>query len=282
MTFVSVIIPTFNRGHTLGQAVASVLNQTHRHLELIIVDDGSTDGSQSLLAEFGHDSRVQILRQEHLGVSSARNAGIAASRGRILALLDSDDHWLPQKLERQIRFFEEGNFAIVQTDESWIRHGKKVNPKRKHEKPCGWIFEPSLEMCCISPSCVLFSRDFWDLCGPFDAELPACEDYDLWLRGSSRFCVGFLPQKLVVKTGGHADQLSRTIIGLDLYRVQALHKLLTSWPLDADSYALAEHVLVRKAKLYLQGCRKRNKETEVEKLLNRLGPWATLCCSEGV
>lgn len=280
MILVSVIIPTFDRGQTLGRAVASVLDQSYRHLELIVVDDGSTDDTQRVLAEFAHDSRLQVIYQANSGVSSARNAGIAASQGRMLALLDSDDHWLPHKLDRQICFFMEGDWAIVQTDEAWIRHGKRVNPKRKHEKPCGWIFEPSLEMCCVSPSCVLFSREFWNLCGPFDEELPACEDYDLWLRGSSRFSVGFLSQKLVVKTGGHADQLSRKTVGLDLYRVQALHKLLCSWQLDAASYASAERAMVRKANLYIQGCRKRNKEAEVEQLLSRLGPWASICVPE--
>ena len=261
MTCVSVIIPAHNRAEVLGRAVASVLGQTWADFELIVVDDGSTDATATVLAEFD-DPRLTGMHQENKGVSSARNRGIAASRGRLIALLDSDDHWMPDKLEKQVRFMAESGFAICQTDEIWIRNGVRVNPRFKHAKPAGWFLDRSLDLCLISPSCVMFSRDLWDELGPFDESLPACEDYSLWLRVGARHPVGLVPEPLVVKTGGHADQLSRRIIGLDLYRVYAMTDLLRSMALDGEQRAMVEAALRERVRLYAQGCIKHGKDEE--------------------
>jgi glycosyltransferase involved in cell wall biosynthesis len=258
---VSVIIPTYNRVQFILRAVNSVLRQSHSQLELIVVDDGSTDGSREELLSI-KDPRFKLLFQENLGVSAARNAGIEASSAHILALLDSDDYWLPEKLERQLEFMMNGNWAICQTDEIWVRHGSRVNPAFKHAKRAGWIFEPSLELCLISPSCVLFTRDLWRQMGPFDQALPACEDYDLWLRTALVYPVGFLPHSLVVKEGGHADQLSRKIIGLDLYRIYSILNLLKGQKLDRSQKIRAKKVLEEKGRRYVQGCLKRDKPEE--------------------
>lgn len=261
MTCVSVIIPTHNRADVLGRAIASVLGQTWSDLELIVVDDGSTDATATVLAEFD-DPRLTGMRQENKGVSAARNRGIAASGGRLIALLDSDDSWMPDKLEKQVRFMAESGFAICQTDEIWIRNGVRVNPRFKHAKPAGWFLERSLELCLISPSCVMFTRSLWNELGPFDERLPACEDYSLWLRVGTRYPVGLVPEPLVVKTGGHADQLSRRIIGLDLYRVYAMIDLLRSMELDAGQRALVAVALRERVRLYAQGCIKHGKDEE--------------------
>ena len=256
-----MIIPAHNRAEVLGRAVASVLGQTWADFELIVVDDGSTDATATVLAEFD-DPRLTGMHQENKGVSSARNRGIAASRGRLIALLDSDDHWMPDKLEKQVRFMAESGFAICQTDEIWIRNGVRVNPRFKHAKPAGWFLDRSLDLCLISPSCVMFSRDLWDELGPFDESLPACEDYSLWLRVGARHPVGLVPEPLVVKTGGHADQLSRRIIGLDLYRVYAMTDLLRSMALDGEQRAMVEAALRERVRLYAQGCIKHGKDEE--------------------
>jgi glycosyltransferase involved in cell wall biosynthesis len=261
MTYVSVIIPTHNRAEVLGRAIASVLGQTWTDLELIVVDDGSTDATARVLAEFD-DPRLTGMHQENKGVSSARNRGIAASRGRLIALLDSDDYWMADKLEKQVRFMAESGFAICQTDEIWIRNGQRVNPRFKHAKPAGWFLERSLELCLISPSCVMFTRALWNELGPFDERLPACEDYSLWLRVGVRYPVGLVPEALVVKTGGHADQLSRRIIGLDLYRVYAMLDLLRSMTLDGEQQAMVAAALREKVRLYAQGCIKHGKDEE--------------------
>jgi glycosyltransferase involved in cell wall biosynthesis len=261
MTRVSVIIPTHNRADVLGRAIASVLGQSWSDLELIVVDDGSTDHTAEVLAGFG-DPRLTGMHQENKGVSSARNRGIAASGGRFIALLDSDDSWMPDKLEKQVRFMAESGFAISQTDEIWIRNGTRVNPRFKHAKPAGWFLERSLEMCLISPSCVMFSRDLWDELGPFDERLPACEDFSLWLRVGARYPVGLVPEALTVKAGGHADQLSRRITGLDLYRVYAILDLLKTMNLNPEQRKMAAMALKERVRLYAQGCIKHGKDEE--------------------
>lgn len=258
---VSVIIPTHNRADVLGRAIGSVLDQTWPDFELIVVDDGSTDHTQTVLAEFD-DPRLTGMHQENKGVSAARNLGIAASSGRHIALLDSDDWWLPDKLARQVAFMHESGFSISQTDEVWIRDGVRVNPKRKHSKPAGWFLERSLDLCLISPSCVMYSRELWDELGPFDERLPACEDYSLWLRVCGRYPVGLVPEALTIKTGGNADQLSRKIIGLDLYRIYAMLDLLRTMALTGEQRSMVVSALRKRARLYAQGCIKHGKDEE--------------------
>jgi glycosyltransferase involved in cell wall biosynthesis len=272
MKRVSVIIPTHNRADVLGRAIASVLGQTWTDLELVVVDDGSTDETASVLAEFD-DPRLTGMHQENKGVSSARNRGIAASSGRFIALLDSDDSWMPDKLEKQVRFMAESGFEISQTDEIWIRNGARVNPRFKHAKPAGWFLERSLELCLISPSCVMFSRDLWDELGPFDERLPACEDYSLWLRVGARHPVGLVPEALTVKTGGHADQLSRRIIGLDLYRIYAVIDLLRTMELTDEQRAMAVASLKERVRLYAQGCIKHGKDEEALRVRELAEPY---------
>ena len=272
MTCVSVIIPTHNRADVLGRAVASVLAQTRADLELIVVDDGSTDHTARVLAGFD-DPRLTGMHQENKGVSAARNRGIAASRGELVALLDSDDWWLPEKLARQVRFMAEGGFEICQTDEVWIRNGVRVNPRFRHAKPAGWFLERSLELCLVSPSCVMFTRRLWEELGPFDEGLPACEDYSLWLRVGVRHPVGLLPEALTVKTGGHPDQLSRRIIGLDLYRIYAILDLLRSMDLTAEQRRLAVRGLGEKVRLYAQGCIKHGKDEEALRVRELAAPF---------
>ena len=266
---VSIIIPTYNRAGFISRAVRSVLEQTYAQLEVIVVDDGSTDAIQENLSLF-EDARLKLLSQKNQGVSAARNAGLDAARGELLALLDSDDYWLPDKLRFQVQFMLDGNWDICQTDEFWIRDGKLVNPGFKHAKRAGWLFEPSLKLCLVSPSCVLFTRDFWEQMKPFDQGLLACEDYDLWLRSSIYYPTGFLPQKLVVKQGGHADQLSRKIIGLDLYRIYSMIKLLQNNELDTGHKVSVQEVLEQKVKHYVQGCLKRNKPEEAQRIKDML------------
>ncbi len=262
---VSVIIPTYNRAELICRAVDSVLGQTFVDFECLVIDDGSTDGTVEKLAKYD-DSRIKPLWQENSGVSAARNFGIDESRGQFIALLDSDDEWVPEKLLKQIQFMEEGGFEISQTDEIWVRKGKRVNQCKKHEKPEGMFFERSLAMCMISPSCVIFSRKFWDEIGPFDEKLPACEDYDLWLRAGVKYPVGLLRERLTVKYGGRPDQLSNSVGCLDLYRIYAIVKLLNAEILSSEERVQALDELQRKAGFYIGGCRKRGRDDQAEKV----------------
>ncbi|MGA2226099.1 MAG: glycosyltransferase [Syntrophobacteraceae bacterium] len=264
---ISVIIPTFNRAKFVVDAVRSVLDQKDvpEHLEIIVVDDGSTDNTSEALAalpgEFG------CVRREHSGVSAARNLGISLSSGEWIAFLDSDDLWLPGKLRAQMKFFSDHPDALLcQTGEIWIRNRRRLNPRKYHEKPQGYCFPLLLERCLVSPSAVVIHRRLFDLAGLFDESLPACEDYDLWLRIGCCFPIGLVEKPFVIKRGGHPDQLSATIANLDKYRIEAIVKLLRTTPLDADQRIAAEKMLEKKRRIYSDGCRKRGNLFEAEQV----------------
>ncbi|MBW2408337.1 MAG: glycosyltransferase [Deltaproteobacteria bacterium] len=257
---VSVVIPTFNRGWIVKEAIESVLTQDFTDFELIMVDDGSTDNTPEILREFGSD--IRVIRQSNSGVSAARNCGIQASVGRWIAFLDSDDLWRPQKLSLQVDFFTgHADAMICQTEEQWIRNGVRVNPKVRHHKFSGLIFERSLELCLVSPSAVMIRKDLFNEVGLFDESLPACEDYDLWLRVSCRFPVYLIDTPLIIKRGGHDDQLSRAP-GLDKYRIQSLHNIIEGNLLSNTQRAAAARMLKEKCRIYANGCRKRGRSDE--------------------
>ena len=256
---VSVIIPTFNRAAMVVEAVDSVLAQNYQPLEIIVVDDGSTDDTGVRLADYGE--RLQVIRLPlNRGVSAARNWGIRQSHGAYVALLDSDDLWLPDKIERQMDFFLTHPEAMIcQTEEIWIRRGKRVNPKHKHRKYSGSIFSHCLPLCIVSPSAVMFKRELISQVGLFDEQLPACEDYDLWLRIAAHHPIFLLDEPLIIKRGGHEDQLSRTVLFLDRYRIQSLCKLLQHEELSAIQRQQVVRELQKKARIFCNGCLKRGK-----------------------
>jgi GT2 family glycosyltransferase len=257
---VSVIIPTYNRWPMIAEAVESVLEQAYRSFEIIVVDDGSTDGTKQRLKKYG--SSVLVISRQRSGVAASRNYGIRIAQGRYMAFLDSDDLWLPQKLTIQTSFMEQHpEVKICQTEEIWIRHGAKVNPKAKHAKPSGDIFRRSLDLCLVSPSAVMMMRDLLDQFGGFDESFPVCEDYDLWLRIAKEQAIPLIPEPLVVKRGGHADQLSHSTWGLDRYRVQSLRNLLRNGLLGEKRNWVLE-TLDRKIFILSQGARKRGKQDE--------------------
>ncbi|NNF98933.1 MAG: glycosyltransferase [Desulfobacteraceae bacterium] len=263
---VSVIIPTHNRGWILPEAVDSVLNQTCREFELIVVDDGSTDDTARILTGYGTD--ISIIHQENRGVSAARNRGIHSSRGEYIAFLDSDDLWLPEKLAVQLAYFNDHpQYHICQTEEIWIRKGVRVNPKKRHKKLSGMIFEKCLPLCLVSPSAVMMRHSLFDDIGVFDESLPACEDYDLWLRTTWKYPVGLIETPLIIKRGGHDDQLSG-MPELDKFRIQALLKALESPNLDAGQTRAAAAVLAEKCKIYAAGCRKHGRPDQADGYLS--------------
>lgn len=266
-TLISIILPTYNRAELITGALDSVFAQTYSNWELVIIDDGSVDSTVDVLKNY-EDPRIIYLYQENKGVSDARNNGISRSSGEVIALLDSDDEWLPRKLETQLRYMQEHGFEICQTDEIWIRKGKRVNQPAKYAKPEGWFFEASLNMCLISPSCTMFSREAWNRIGPFDVDMPSCEDYDMWLRACLIYPVGLVSEKLTIKHGGRDDQLSNCVPCADLYRIKALVKILQCGKLDASQEAVALAELETKASIYRQGCEKRGKNKDADLVWN--------------
>jgi glycosyltransferase involved in cell wall biosynthesis len=263
---VAVIIPTYNRAALLERAIASVLGQTWRDFELVVVDDGSTDDT-ALLSVLHSDTRLHFFRNEkNRGVSHARNTGVRAASAPWIAFLDSDDEWLPTKLEKQIAWTREHpETPIVQTRELWIRRGKRVNPPKTHEKFPGDLFSASLDRCMITPSSVLLRRDLFETFGGFNESLPACEDYDLWLRVTCRNHVGLVDEYLLKRYGGHADQLSANVPVLDKFRVQSICDLLESGLLSADQASLARTSILKRAHIVAQGYQKRGNPKEYER-----------------
>ena len=262
---VSVIITTYNRATMVPEAVESVLAQEMTDFELIVVDDGSTDETKEKLSDFG--SRLKYYHQENAGVSAARNCGLALSTAQLVAFLDSDDLWLPGKLSLQHNYMtEHPEVHICQTEEVWWRNSRQVNPKKHHRKPSGEIFRRSLNLCLVSPSAVMVKGSLLEKVGCFDEELPAAEDYDLWLRVSVEYPVPLLPHPLVIKRGGHLDQLSARS-GIDRYRIKALEKLLKSGRLSTEQYKWTWQALRRKCEIYGQGCLKWGKVQEGERYL---------------
>lgn len=235
MPKVSVIIPTYNRAAFLEEAIESVLSQDYKDFELIVVDDGSTDETRDIVGR--HSESVVYLYQDNKGVSCARNTGIRNSFGEYIAFLDSDDKWLPKKLYSQASFFSCNPYALIcHTEEIWIRRGVRVNPMKKHKKYSGMIFEKVLPLCIISPSSVMMKRELlFDGIGFFDEGLPACEDYDLWLRIAARHPIYLIETPLIIKRGGHPDQLSQKFAGLDRFRIKALVNILESGVLSPEN-----------------------------------------------
>ncbi len=263
MASVSVVIPTYNRVNLLERALASVLEQTLPVDEIIVVDDGSTDNTVSTLKSLHPE--VKLIQQDNLGVSVARNAGISAARHDWIALLDSDDVWHKHKLERQIAALNSmPEYLICHSDEIWIRNGVRVNQMHKHKKAGGHIFQHCLPLCVISPSAVMIHRSLFEATGLFDETLPACEDYDLWLRICSRYPVLYIDEALITKHGGHDDQLSAKHWGMDRFRIQALNKIISGNELNDSDRDAAINMMVKKISIYLAGADKHGNTEHVE------------------
>ena len=266
---VSVILPTYNRAWALKEAIDSVLSQDYPYIELIVIDDGSTDHTQDLLEPY--KNRITILTQKNKGVSAARNSGIKKSRGSLIALLDSDDAWDKRKISCQVDFFKAHSKALIcQTEEIWIRNGKRVNPQKKHQKPSGMIFEASLHLCLVSPSAVMMRKELFDLKGYFNEDFIVCEDYDLWLRVSSTLPVFLIDKPYTIKRGGHPDQLSG-FHSQDRFRIRSLLSLVESGGLTEYQTAEAKNVLKNKCRVYGSGCMKRGRVEEGEYYLGLAG-----------
>lgn len=256
----SVIIPSYNRAALLERALASVFAQTRPCDEIIVVDDGSTDATAATLHSLKARSPValQVLVQDNLGAAAARNAGLERARGDLVAFLDADDWWLPQKLALQVAAMErQGEYLLSHTREIWYRQGRRVNQKKKHDPPGGDIFIPSLRMCVVGMSTVVARRALFERYGGFDASLPCCEDYDLWLRVARSEPFLLIAQALTCKDGGRPDQLSVIHrLGMDRHRIRSLRRLIGTGLLKPEQEAAACLELARKCTIYGQGCLK--------------------------
>lgn len=251
--FVDVIIPTFNRAQVMTRAIDSVLVQTFKDFILHIVDDGSTDDTQAVLEKYKNHPQVAIHYQDNAGVSSARNLAAKKSNAQWISFLDSDDEWMPNKLEVQMKYLNNHpDIHFLHSEELWIRNGKRVNPKVKHLKSNDNIFERSLDFCIISPSTVILKRELFLKHQGFDTQFVVCEDYDLWLKILLTDAIGFIPTPLIEKHGGHADQLSTKFVAMDYWRILSLINLFKSNDAEENQKELIKNVILKKSELLLK------------------------------
>ncbi len=264
---IDVIIPTFNRAHVLERAINSVLNQKYQDFNLTIVDDGSHDETAHILKKYEGQKKILILRQENKGVSAARNLGIRNSNAPWISFLDSDDEWLPQKLQVQIDYLRKNpSCHFVHSDEIWIRNGVRINPKKKFDKSNTDIFRRSLETCLISPSTVLLKRDFIQNMGCFDESLKICEDYDLWIKTMLETDVHYIPELLIKKYGGHSDQLSSAYFEMDHWKIKSLMNILRTKTMSEEKKNILLLELEKKSEIHLAGLIKHGHQDQHQEL----------------
>ncbi|MDF1880941.1 glycosyltransferase [Sulfurimonas sp. MAG313] len=256
---ISVIIPAFNRVKTLARAIDSVLAQSYKVSEIIVVDDGSSDATSEVAKNY---PEVLLLRQNNLGVSTARNNGVMMASYEWVAFLDSDDTWHPKKLAFQIAHHKKNLSSLVSyTDEVWIRNDKPWPVPKKFRKPEQLSFENSLDFCNIAPSSVLINKEYFERVGGFDERFEVCEDYDLWLRILKEDSIDLIPQALINKYGGADDQLSMKFKFLDRWHILALFKHL-------DKEGVKEKIL-----FMCEGLQKAALKHKDEKLLDECAVW---------
>ena len=269
---ISVIIPTFNRLDLLKRAIDSVLNQSIKPYDIIVVDDGSTDDTSEMIQQ--KYKSINLIQQKNSGVSAARNNGIKNAQGDWIALLDSDDEWGENKLEEQVNNLTDNpKYEFCHTNEIWIRNGIRVNQKKRHKKYGGFIFDKCLDICRISPSSVLFNKNILNHVGWFDEKLPVCEDYDLWLRITADYEILFIDKPLIVKYGGHNDQLSNSVEAIERFRIKALQSLLENSDLSKNNRIHAIEMIIKKLNIYLKGLVKRKKHDEAKKVAEKIKVW---------
>ncbi len=271
---ISVIIPTYNRCELLKRAINSVIKQTITPKEIIIVDNGSNDQTYQMVSSLFPE--INYFIEKKRGVSAARNKGILESKSKWIAFLDSDDAWKPTKLEKQMEYsvFNQGKYRIIHTDETWYRNKKFLNQLKKHKKSGGNIFKNSLQLCCISPSSVVLKKQIFDDYGLFDENLEVCEDYDMWIRITAKEEVGFLDSPLVLKYGGHSDQLSKKFWGMDRFRIKSLEKNLKNKHFSKSQKINVLDTLIEKLTIVSDGALKRGNKEIFKKYNGKLQDWS--------
>ena len=270
---ISVVIPTYNRCELLKRAISSVFNQTIQTREIIVVDNGSTDNTYAMISSLF--PKTTYIYEKRKGVSIARNLGIKNCHSTWIAFLDSDDAWEPQKLEKQLFFTNNFNkkYRLIHTNEIWYKNNKFQNQLKKHEKSGGDIFQKSLEICCISPSSAFIKKEVFDDYGFFDESLEVCEDYDMWIRITAKEEVGFLDMPLVIKYGGHNDQLSKKYWGMDRFRIKCLEKNLDNNWFTLKQKKSVLKILLKKLSILSNGAKKRNNEERYKKYKDKFNYW---------
>ena len=231
---VSVILPIYNGESYVAEAIESVLAQTYPSFEIIAVNDGSRDGSAEIVKRYLGSGRIQFVEQANQGVANARNTGIARSSGEFIALVDQDDIWLPDKLEKQVAFMDAfPEVALLHAKVVCIdREGKPISCR-------GWIYvgedihgycaEHLLSGNQIAPLTVLVRRARLDEVGMFNQTFAPADDWDLWLRIAVRFPLGFL-DSFVGKYRVHESNESKNLLKMKLSEIRVMESFRSGYP----------------------------------------------------
>lgn len=260
---ISVIIPVWNRESCITRAIKSVLNQTTPPMELIIIDDDSTDNTYKVITDYCNNYhgniKCVIWKISHCGMpGKVRNIGMEKSNGNWIAFLDSDDEWFPQKLEKQCALITSSNIRWCHTKERWIHNGKEISQKKQCHKRRGNIFDDALKKCIIGPSTVMIARTMFEELGYFREDMEVCEDYELWLRFLNKYEIEYLDEPMITKFAGHENQLSQKYEYIEKFRIDALSHLIQNSTLKYNNNIKAQKELERKQYIWEQGRKKRN------------------------
>ncbi len=194
MPTVSVIIHTYNNEKFIAETIESVLNQTYKDYEIIIVDDGSVDGTRDALSPY--KQKIRYHYKENGGIASAKNTGISLSEAEFVAFLDHDDLWVSDKLQLQMECFKENpQVGLVYAQYTSFRDGKEL--RTKPEKGySGWIFKELLAKSFIQTSTVMVKKECLNIVGSYDESFSLGDEYDMFLRISKKFQCGFVDKGL--------------------------------------------------------------------------------------
>jgi glycosyltransferase involved in cell wall biosynthesis len=243
LPLVSVILPAYNARTTIAQAVQSVLSQDYVTLELLVVDDGSTDGTAEHPAL--QDPRIRVLQQQNAGPAAARNMGLKHAKGELIAFIDADDLWLPGKLTAQVSYLQShpaisivfGGFQrwVAAPDDSFQvppSSAAQVAPNALSQ-PSGWIYADLLLDSVVHIITAMVRKPAFDAVGTFDANLPTGEDYDFWLRASRQFKMDQLAQTLAYYRI-HPDSLTK-VPRPENNEYRVLTRALNTWGLSGPN-----------------------------------------------
>lgn len=298
---VSVIIPVYNRNFLLKEAVLSVAAQTFTNFELIIIDDCSNCDPEPEIAMLPGIKNINlkfIKLKKHSGMPGfVRNKGASEAQGDFLAFLDSDDLWLPEKLQTQLDFifaddelrkrYAQSNFSIFpnpdepyllqdektktvicHTREKWIRGSKIISQTSQKHNRSGDIFSDCLLKCIMGPSTVMVGTELFKKTGGFREDLEIAEDYELWIRIAAFYNALYIDKPLTVKRAGKWEQLSQKYNQIEIFRIDALGELIKNNFFPPQKLAEAKAVFAQKCRIYAAGCRKRGKIEEALKYEN--------------
>lgn len=219
---VSVVIPSYNRANCIERAIDSVFQQKVENLEVILIDDGSTDNTREIIQN-KYGDKVRYFYQENQGISGARNTGIKNARGDYIAFLDSDDYWCPDKLEKQMSLAEEHpEYGLLASCCASIRTDGSFRESNRRGKS-GWVLKDLFQANFIRTSSAVIRRDCFNRVGLFDEKLKESEEYDLWLRVAAVYPVGFINEALTVYVDNLNGSSIDSLVGR-LYRLRTLEK----------------------------------------------------------